>query len=141
MLRTILAATLTLALAVAAFVPLAPARPAEEGGISFRQRADDQKKFYEKVGTAVIKAAHATAKKIAMQDHKLETPKANRTELKIKMEYFGAVTNKKYLADVLIKVDTTDKNAWEVLSVDYTDNNTVGANLKKIQGLVKEMNK
>jgi hypothetical protein len=72
---------------------------------------------------------------------KLTNPKPNRTELVIKMEYHGALTNKKYVADVVIKIDSTEKDSWEVLNIDYTDNNNVPANANKIQELIKKLNK
>ena len=118
----------------------ATGRP-DEDGISFKQRGNEEKRFVARVGEAVVKAAHATAKKPALVKYEFTTPKPNRTELKLKMEYLGAVTNKRYAADVTVVIDSTVKNAWEVVNVDYADNNNVPANLKKIQGLIREMNK
>jgi hypothetical protein len=113
--------------------------------ISFKRRKDAEKEFVDRVGTAVVKAAHGTARKIALVDFKYTQPKANRTELTIKMEYSGVVsgkvTGKKYVADILIKIDSTDKNAWEVLNLEYNDNNNVPQNRRKLQELIKEMNK
>lgn len=109
--------------------------------VSFKRRKEDEKKFVAAVGDAVVKAAHGTAKKISMVNYKYTNPKANRTELAIKMDYHGAVTNKKYVADIVVKIDSTDKDAWEVLTIDYNDNNNVRHNRKKLDDLVKELNK
>ncbi len=108
---------------------------------SFKKRGDEEKRFVAAVGEAIVKAAHHTGKKRALLDYKITSPKANRTEMTIKMEYFGAVSNKKYVANITVKIDSTDPKSWEVLNIDYTDNNNIAANLKKIQELIKEFNK
>jgi hypothetical protein len=114
---------------------------AAEDNVSFKRRGDEEKRFVTSVGTAVIKAAHGTARKIGLVKYEFATPKANRTDLIIKMEYYGLVSGKRYVADLVIKIDSTDKNAWEVLNVDYTDNNNIPSNTKKIQDLIKQFNK
>jgi hypothetical protein len=109
--------------------------------VSFKKRGNEEKQFVTNVGEAVIKAAHGTGKKPALVKHEYTTPKPNRTELTIKMEYFGAVTKKRYVADIVLKIDTTNKDAWEVLNIDYSDNNTVKFNATKVQELIKQFNK
>jgi len=67
-------------------------------------------------------------------------PKANRTELIIKMEYYGLVDQQEILfADITIKIDSSNKDAWEVLNIDYVDNNNIGGNLKKVQGADQDL--
>lgn len=117
-----------------------PARAADDS-ISFKKRSDEEKRFVTAVGEAIVKAAHPTGKKQALVKYEITRPKANRTEMTIKMEYFGRVTNKKYVADVIIKIDSTNPKEWEVLNVDYIDNNNLPANVKKVQELIKEFNK
>jgi hypothetical protein len=110
--------------------------------ISFKKRGDAEKLFVTRVGEAVIHAAHTTAKKVALLKYEFTNPKPNRTELAIKMEYYGAVTGKRYVADIVVKIDSSNKDSWEVLNIDYADTNTgVSPNIKKIQELIKEMNK
>jgi hypothetical protein len=118
----------------------APALAAEEN-IAFKRRGDEEKRFVTAVGTAVIKAAHGTGRKIGLVKYEFTSPKANRTELSIKMEYYGLISGKRYVADIVVKIDSTDKKAWEVLNVEYTDNNNIPSNTKKIQDLIKEFNK
>jgi len=108
---------------------------------SFKKRGGDDKQFANQVAEAVIKAAHGTAKNIVVKESKFTNPKANRTDLAMKVEYHGAVTNKAYLADVVVKIDSTNKEAWEVLNIDYSDNNNVPYNEKKIQALVRQLNR
>jgi hypothetical protein len=111
---------------------------------SFKNRPAGQsdKVFADSVGRAVVTAAHGTAKKLALVDCKVTEPKPNRKELHIKMRYAGAVTgavsDKRYTADIVVKVDTTNKDAPEVLNIEYNDDNTVPHNTTKIQALIKE---
>ena len=94
------------------------------------------------MGEAIVKAAHHTAKKIVLIKYEYTQPKANRTELAITMEYHGAATDKRYKADIVVKIDSTDKNAWEVLNIDYIDTNAaIKHDEKKIQDLIKQFNK
>jgi hypothetical protein len=118
------------------------ARPADDDSLSFKRRGSEEKQFAARVGEAIVKAAHGTAKKVTLVKYEYQHPKANRTDLVLKMEYHGAVTDKRYLADVVVKIDSTDKNAWEALNIDYVDTNaTVKHNEKKIQELLKQFNK
>jgi hypothetical protein len=121
---------------------LAGANRAPEEELSFKKRGTEEKHFVGLVGEAVVKAAHHTAKKISVKNYEYKQPKANRTDLILKMEYHGAATDKAYLADIVIKIDSSDKNAWEVLNIEYTDTNTaIRFNEKKIQELIKVFNK
>ncbi len=131
----------TLVLAGLVLVLAAGAALAADEFPSFKRRGDEEKRFYASVGEAVLKSAHPTGKKRALVEYKLTNPKPNRTEVLLKMEYYGLTTNKRYVADITLKIDSTDKNSWEVLNIDYVDNNTIPANVKKIQELIKDFNK
>ncbi len=115
------------------------ARAADE--LSFKKRGDVEKQFVARVGEAVIHAAHMTGKKIALIEYKYTNPKPNRTELAIKMEFYGIVTGKRYVADIVVKIDSSNKDAWEVLNIEYSDTDNIKANAQKIQELIKELNK
>jgi hypothetical protein len=117
------------------------ARAVAEEDISVKKWKQDEKAYMTKVGEAVIVAAHPTARKKELLKYEFTTPKPGRTELMIKMSYHGAVTGKAYVADILIKIDSTNKDAWEVLNIEYTDNNTVSANVKRVQELIKRLNR
>lgn len=132
----------TAAMTLLATLTLTTLAIAGDEDISFKKRGDEEKRFAGKAGEAIVKAAHGTAKKIALLKHEYTFPKAGRTELALKMEYHGAVTDKRYVADIVVKIDSTDKNAWEVLSIDYADTNaTVKHNERKIKELIKQFNK
>ena len=117
----------------------APAWGADD--VSFKKRGNEEKRFVTAVGEAIVKAAHPTVKKTELVKHEYTKPKPNRTELALKMAYYGVATKKRYVADIVVKIDSTDKEAWEVLNIEYSDNNNVPYNAKKVQELVRQFNK
>src|SRR5262249_28323930 len=86
--------------------------------LSIRKGGTDEKKFMENLGKAVIKAAHPTSKEPTVKEAKKTNPKEGRTSYHIKMEYSGVVSGlvskKKYTADIEVKIDSSDKDKWEV---------------------------
>lgn len=111
---------------------------------TFKKRVDLGGKFHERVGVAVIKAAHPTGANATLVSHELrdEKQKADRKELLIKMEYRGPVTRKLFLADITVKLDTRDNSAWEVLHIEYKDNNSFRSpNLANLEKLTRQLNR
>ena len=110
---------------------------------SFKKRNSEEKTFMAELSTAVIKAVHPTAQKIVMIKYEIVKvkDKENRSEINLKMEYFGVVSNKKYIGDAVIKVDTSSKEGWEALNIDYVDNNNLPLNRKNLQELIKSLNR
>ena len=110
---------------------------------SFKKRNAEEKTFMAELGKAVIKAVHPTAQKIVMIKYEIVKvkDKENRSEINLKMEYFGVVSNKKYIGDAVIKVDTSSKEGWEALNIDYVDNNNLPLNRKNLQELIKSLNR
>ncbi len=126
---------------LAALALVARARATDED-LSFKKRGTEEKQLAARVGEAIVKAAHHTARKVQLVKYEYTHPKTNRTELGLKMEYFGAVSDKRYVADIIVKIDSTDKNAWEVLDIDYSDTNAaIKPNEKKIRELIRQFNK
>lgn len=110
---------------------------------SFKKRNSEEKTFMVELGKAVIKAAHPTAQKIDLVKYEIikVKDKENRSEINLRIEYFGVVSNKKYLGDAIIKVDTSGKDGWEALNIDYVDNNNLPINRKNLQELIKSLNR
>ncbi len=119
---------------------LSAALAAADDSISFKKRGDEEKRFVRAVGTAIVKAAHKTGKKIDLVKYEYTKPRANRTNLNVKMEYHGAVSDKRYIAEIVVKIDSTNKDVWEVLNIEYSDNNNIKHNAQKIQDLIEKMN-
>jgi hypothetical protein len=130
------------ATALALLLAGAPALAADED-VSFKKRGDAEKQFVGKAVAKVIKAARLKPQKIALLRHEYKTPKANRTELHTKAEYYGAVTRKRYVVDIVFIIDSSNKEAWEVVNIKYADTNPspAGPNERKIQALIPEFNK
>jgi hypothetical protein len=131
----------TAGLALVAALALATIVRAADEEVSFKKRGSEEKQFVTRVGDAIVKAAHPTARKIDLIKYEYTLPKTGRSDLNLKMEYHGAVIGKRYVADIVVKIDSSDKNAWEVLNIDYVDNNTIRHDEKKVQELIRQFNK
>jgi len=124
---------------------LLPVR-ADESVPSFKKAKDkDSKEFVNKVFENIVKAARAKTKNYKVEKHEYVNvkDKPNRKELHITGTWDGALVSKNVKTDITIKLDTSDKDAWEVLSIDYKDNlKTTGLrhNQNKIDELVKTFN-
>ena len=57
------------------------------------------------------------------------------------MQYKGKITRKVYDAEARLKVDTRKSDTWELLSIDYKDNNNISANRAKIDEILKKLNR
>ena len=81
-------------------------------------------------------------KEITLKEHKFVEPKSGRKQLRMSVGYKGALTSTRYTADVTVELDTSVPDKWEVLRIDYTDNNKniVGWNRKNVEALVKKFN-
>src|SRR5690349_7867229 len=88
---------------------------------SFRTSKDrETKAFVTRVGTAVVKAARYKPVEIELEKFEYTQPATGRHELFIRMSYTGAISKKvlkkkKFLATIKLRIDTSDKDAWEVL--------------------------
>lgn len=126
--------------ALTALALLAPGVRAEDVP-SFRKRGDQEKKFASEVCIAILKAAHGTGQEPTMDRHEYKNPKPGRTELVMKGTFKGKLTGKLYTADMTVIIDSTDKDSWEVLRIDYSDNATIPWNKTNVMELVKKFNK
>ena len=109
---------------------------------NFKKKGDTEKKFISEVCIAIIKAARTSSKNPSLHRFEYKDVKEGRTELHIKGKFSGVVTGSEYVADIMVLIDTKDKNSWEVIRIDYDDNskNVVGPNRKNIANLVKKFN-
>jgi hypothetical protein len=126
-----------LVVALAVFGPAAAADDIP----TFKSRKDMEKKFVSSVCIAILKAAHFSGREPAMEKYEYEEVKKGRTKLTIRGSYKGLTTGKQYQADITIHLDTLDPDKWEVLRVEYSDNNNDPHNRKKLEQLVKKFNR
>jgi len=67
------------------------------------------------------------------------------------MSYTGALSKRlkraPFTSDIVVKLDTSDTDKWEVLDIEYEDNNnsagklTAKPNMKKVQALKTQFNR
>ena len=118
------------------------AAAATDDDISFKKRGDAEKAFVARVGKAIVKAARAKPQKLELDKYDFSSPKTGRTHLTIKMNYTGLISRKKWTAEIVLIIDSTNKDSWEVLNIKYNDNNPspLAPNERKIQSLIKKLN-
>jgi hypothetical protein len=102
----------------------------------------EEKAFVEQVARAIVSEARTSAKDITLQSHEFKEPKEGRKDLKMSVGYKGAALGTKYTADVTVSLDSSTPGKWEVLRIDYADNNKslVGFNRKNVEAMVKKFN-
>jgi D-aminopeptidase len=102
----------------------------------------DEKAFVERVAQTIVKEARSSAKDITLQEYKLKETKEGRMKLTLSARYKGAVTKTKYTADIVVSLDTSDKDKWEVERIEYKDDNKspVSFSRKNVEALVKKFN-
>lgn len=136
----------TLSKGLAAFAVLAlltsGARAADVEVPNINKRGDDEKAFAHQMATAIVHAARSSINKTTLDKFEKKSPKDGRTEWHINAGFKGAGTGKDYTAEIVILIDTSDKDKWEVLRIDYDDNskNVVGFNRKNVEAMVKKLN-
>jgi hypothetical protein len=136
---------LTCTVAVACLTLLAGgvSAPAADTVPSIRKLVQKEREVLTEYGAAIIKAARSKPQKIELDTYQITQPKPNRTELSLKMIYHGLISRRRYVADVKMLIDSTDRDNWEVLTIKYSDNNPniVGPNLRKVDELIKRFNR
>jgi hypothetical protein len=115
-------------------------RAADDKVPSFK-RGELKKDDVIKVGTAIIKAARKPGK-ISYVEHKYKT-KDDVTTLTIKMDYKGLALKKTtYHCDIVIKINSKDKDNWKVTDIEYKDTTKpLKPNLTKVRALIPQLNK
>jgi len=120
-----------------------PAHAADDEVPSFNDRGDNERAFVEKVGKAIVRAARTAPVKVELDTYKFEDPKKGRKDLRISMNWQGAITKKKFVSDVVVHIDVTDEKKGEVLNVDYKDNSVSISKYRaaEVQALLKRFNR
>ncbi|MBY0232423.1 MAG: hypothetical protein K2W96_24355 [Gemmataceae bacterium] len=131
----------TLALAAV----ITPACADDDATPSIKKRGTPDKKFWESVGVAAVKTARTKPTKMEMErvDVVDKEGKTDRKIVTIKMVWFGSATKKKFISDVKLDCLTSDKDNWEVLTIEYTDSNPAPkfGYEKRMKELVKKFNR
>jgi hypothetical protein len=130
-------------MAVAGLAALLLALPARAGDVpNINKRGKDEKAFAEKVAVAIVKAARTSVRDVSLEKFTSKSPRDGRTDWYLTASFKGRVTKKDYTADIKIHLDTSDKDKWEVLRIEYRDNskNIVGFNRKNVDAMVDKLN-
>ncbi len=128
-----------LALACAVMFLAAPLRADDPP--AFKKRGDMEKKFVSEVCVAILKAAHPTGVEPTLDRYEYKSEKEGRTTLTMKGTFKGKITKKVYTADIIVYIDSLKKDAWEVLKVEYSDNDAIPYNKGNIEELIKKFNR
>jgi len=114
---------------------------------NFNKRGSNEKEekaFVEEVGQTIVKEARSsvTAKDVTIKEYKFKDVKDGHKELRISAGYKGLVTKTNYTADIVIHLDTSTKDKWEVLRIEYKDDNDspIGYSVKGVNALVNKFN-
>jgi len=141
-------ATLPLGATLLAALALLTAGPAARADDvpSFKKPPDKdkEKEFVTEVGTAIVKAARSNPTKIELDAYKFKNVKKGRKDLEITVNWVGAVSKKKFVSTIVVKIDSSNDKEWEVLNVDYSDDNSVSKakpSAAKIQELITKFNR
>ena len=118
--------TRTLLTALALAVTLTAAR-ADDATPSFKKRGTPDKKFWESVGSAIVKTARTKPVKMELErvDVVDKKDKPTRKLVTLKMIWYGSTSGKRFVSDIKLDCDASDKDSWEVLTIDYTDSNVI----------------
>ena len=115
---------------------------------SFKSSSDKETKdFVARVGKAIVQAARARPEEVELDRYEYNKPAPGRHELLMKVNYTGFLgkrLKKKYTATITVRIDSSDRERWEVLKIDYKDNNTLSLrkpNETRIQKLIPRFNK
>ncbi len=102
----------------------------------------EEKEFVTEVAQTIVKEARSSAKDITLKEYKFKEPKEGHKELTISAGYVGAAIKTKYTAEIVVHIDTSTKDKWEVLRIEYKDNNKspVSFSRKDVDALVKKFN-
>src|SRR5262245_55480158 len=85
--------------------------------LDINKRGSDDKAWAEKVGVEFVKAALKATKGHALQKFEKKNVKAGRDEWIIEIGWKGGITGTKYTSEILLQVDTENKEKFEVLRV------------------------
>src|SRR5262249_33508911 len=90
------------------------------------------------LGKDVVEAAHHTAQKISILEHK-ESDSNGHLVASLKMIYHGRFTEAKYTASISITIDPAKPP--RVVDVAYKDDNKIPANKKRLEAVRRDLEK
>ena len=111
--------------------------------LNINNRGDD-KKFIANLTTDLIKTARGSPKDVAYVEHAADDKVKDRLKWTIKGSYKGSLTGKQFESDIVVVIDTANAKKWEVLTIEYADNNKTApagpskANVEKLRATLNK---
>jgi len=104
-------------------------------------KRDNEKALVKSIAETVVKTARK-AKDITVQDYKFKDAGEGKKDLVIEAGYKGIVLKTKYTANIVVQLNTANKDKWTVTNIKYSDNNKNKLTLseQKIEALVAKFN-
>jgi len=128
--------------ALAALLVAQSARAADEVP-NINKRGADEKKFAGKVAEAIVKAARTSIKgDVSLDKFTTKMPKPGRTEWHLTAGFKTAALKRDAQADIVVHIDTSSKDKWEVTRIVYNDDvkSLAKFNRKNVDALVDKLN-
>ena len=103
----------------------------------------EEKAFVGEVAKTIVHEARTSVGDVTLKEYKFnEEAKEGRMNLTLSAGYKGAVTKTGYTADIVVHLDTSTKDKWEVMRIEYKDDNKspVGFSRKNVEALVSKFN-
>ncbi len=111
----------------------------------FLSRAMDkraQKKLAAKLALEITLSAHSSGVDPDLLKFSFPSAPKGHIHLRLEVEYFGQLAKKRYIASILIDVNTSDSDTWVVDRISFNDStNKIPANQHKIGGVRRNLNK
>ena len=89
---------------------------------SFNKRGSgekEEKAFVGEVAKAIVQEARSSVGDVTLKEYKFnEEAKEGRMNLTLSAGYKGVVTKTGYTADIVVHLDTSTKDKWEVLRIE-----------------------
>ncbi len=106
-------------------------------------RGSDEEEFLGKMAEAIVSAARPSVRtaSVELKDWKKSILKGNRIDYHIVARFKG-ITKKDHTATIVMRIDTTNKDDWEILRIEYKDTsrNFLGFNRKNLDKLIDKLN-
>jgi hypothetical protein len=130
------------AAALAALLVVGPSHAADEVP-NINKRGSDEKKFAAKLAEAIVTEARTSVKGgVSLKKFTTKTPKAGRAEWHLTAAFKTAALKRDAHADIVVHIDTSDKDKWEVTRIVYNDDvkSLAKFNRKNVDALVDKLN-
>lgn len=110
---------------------------------AFKRKKAEDIGFFNQVGLAVARAAHPTGVQPEVVGIEVldEPAEGSGKLLEMRLRYRGKITGRIYHANARMKVDSSDDRAWQVLAVDYRDDNSIPPNRPALEALIRQFNR